>query len=161
MKKTYITGKALGVYEMIKERFMKNFIYSIMNKDEVWANVHLTLIDKEMKNDSLFNFISKFRNHIWLKASRKFHQSSHSAFSVSLNQQPQQQISQQENERTNQNQNQYQPQNSFRGRGGYRGRGRDSGASFQKTSQTSECLCGEIHYYSECKYLNLITRSSG
>ena len=51
---------------MTQERPIRDFIYSIMDKGEAWANAHLVLVDEEIKKDSLFNFISKFRNHTTL-----------------------------------------------------------------------------------------------
>ena len=82
-KKTYITNKTFNVYEMIKKRPIRNFIYNIMKINKVWTNVHLTFIDEKIKNDSLFNLITKFRNHTRMKSNRKLHQSAHSAFSAS------------------------------------------------------------------------------
>ena len=126
---------------------MRNFIYSIMNKDKAWANAHLILIDEKIRDDNLFNLIFKFKNHARMKASRKLHQSFHSAFSAFAfgQQNPQQQ-----KDKFNQNQ----PQNSSRGRGGYRGRRKGGRISFQRKPQPPECLCGEFHYYLDCKYIN-------
>ena len=63
-RKTYIIDKTLNVYEMIKKRSIKNFIYNIMNKIKIWTNAHLIFIDEKIKNDNLFNLIAKFKNHI-------------------------------------------------------------------------------------------------
>ena len=140
-RETYITGKALNVYEMTQERPIRDFIYSIMDQDEAWANAHLALIDEEIKEDSLFNLISKFRNHTRMKSSRKLHQSAHSAFSASA--QPNQ-PSQQSNGQPNQA-NQNQPV----------GRGRGGGdLSYKGKQQPQECLCGEMHWWVDCIYLN-------
>lgn len=147
-QQTYTTGKALKVYEMTEERPIRDFIYSLMDKDEAWANAHIALIDKKVEDNSLFNLISEFRNHTRMKASRKLHHSTHSAFSATGHQEGQ-------NPSTNQNQNQ-----SFsggRGRGNGRGRGGGRGgwgASFRGRPQPPECLCGLIHRWPECQYLN-------
>ena len=82
-KKTYITDKTLNVYEMIKKRSIRDFIYSIMKINKIWTNAHLALIDEEIKKDSLFNLITKFRNHTRMKSNKKLHQSNHSTFFVS------------------------------------------------------------------------------
>ena len=53
-------SKALRVYEMTEER---DFIYSLMEKDEAWANAHLAVINQTIEDNTLFNLISEFRNY--------------------------------------------------------------------------------------------------
>ena len=115
-RETYITNKTLNVYEMIKKRPIKDFIYSIMKKDETWANAHLIIIDEEIKKDSLFNLITKFKNHTRMKLSKKLHQNSYSTFAVSV---------------------------LFR----------------NMKQQPQKCLCGEMHWWIDCTYLNSAERS--
>ena len=160
-RKIYIIDKTLNVYKIIKKQSIKDFIYSIMNKNEIWANAHLAFIDAKIKNDSLFNLIAKFRNHIRMKSNKKFHHSTHSAFSASEQSNQSNQQSKNHSNQTNQNQNQ---NLFFRSRGGFRDRDRkknDFNASFQRKQQISECICGEFHYYFDCNYINFIKRSTG
>ena len=114
-------NKTLNVYEMIQKRSIKNFIYSIMKKNEIWTNVHLIFIDEEIKKNSLFNLISKFKNHTRMKFNKKLHQNAHSAFSTSAqsNQSNQQSIDRPNQVNQNQNQNSF-----FRNRDGFRGHDR-------------------------------------
>ena len=144
---------------MIKKRSIKNFIYNIMNKNEIWANAHLIFIDEEIKNDNLFNLIAKFKNHIRMKSNKKFHHNTHSAFFVSKQSNQSNQQSENHSNQINQNQN----QNSFfRNRDDFRDRDRkrnDSNVSFQKKQQISECICEEFHFYADCNYINFIKRS--
>ena len=146
-QRTYATGRTLKVKEMEDERPIRDFIYSLMKTDNGWANAHLAVINMTVTESSLFNLISEFRNHTRLTASVDLKHNTHAAFAADQNQ--------------NKNQNQH---NSERGRGGYRGRGRGNGrgnfgTSFRGQYQSSECLCGLVHWYSECAYLNPLSRS--
>lgn len=86
-----------------------------------------------MKDDTLFNLISKYRLHARLKANKKLHHNIHSAFFAFV--QPQQ------NDQIN--------KNHFLQRGGHN-RGRDQkngrdGPFFRKIQQFLECLCDLMH----------------
>ena len=144
-QQTYVAGKALKVYEMTEKRPIRNFIYNLMNKDEAWTNAHFAVINATVTENSLFNLISKFRNHTRLKTSRKLKHSTHSTFSA-----------------TNQSSENF---SDTRNRGGHRGRGRGDERGGLKTSfmgrpQPLECLCGVVHWWTDCDYLNPSKRPS-
>ena len=82
-RETYITSKAIGVSEMINERSIRDFIYNLMNQNEIWTNAHLVIINHTIEKNSFFDFISEFRNHTRMKSNKKLHQSAHSTFSAS------------------------------------------------------------------------------
>ena len=125
-RKTYIIDKTLNVYEMIKKQSIKNFIYNIINKNEIWTNAYLTFIDEKIKNDNLFHLIAKFKNHIRMKSNRKLHHSTHSTFLVSEQSSQLNQQSKNHSNQINQNQN----QNSFfRNRNDFRDRDRQKNDS--------------------------------
>lgn len=127
-QQVYTEGKKIGVAETSENRPIRDFIYSLMDRDEAWANAHLVATQAQVLDDSLFTLISEYRDHARLKASRKIHATgSHSAFPAS-----------QESQRPSFN-NQNQP-------------GRQ--ASFRNQIQPQECLCGLVHWFSECNYLN-------
>ena len=92
-----------------------------------------------MKDDSLFKLISQFRNHYRLKASRKLHHATHSAFSAGQNSPQQGADGDQQNN----------PSSGGRGRGG---------ATFRSKGMMTECPCGVMHLWRECYYLNPIIR---
>ena len=133
--------------ECQRERPIRDFVYSAMEKDNAWASAHLAVIDMTVTDDSLFNLITKFRSHMKMMASRKLHHSTHSAFSASAQPQENQNPTNQ-NHSTNRNEGN---RGRDRGRGGYE-------TSFRSVNQPSECLCGVIHWWREYPYLNPVKR---
>lgn len=127
---TYVEKRQVRMKETLKIRFIRNLIFSLMNKDNVWTNVQLTNIKMLSEKEDSFSTLKNFRVYIRIKNSHESTAYLHSA--IAANGQP---------GRSNQ------PTTLGDGR-----------TTFKGQIQPMECLCGLVHWYSRCYYLNVNKR---
>ena len=82
----YSKNKKFHVVEMQNNKSIKNFIFSLMKKNEAWTNVHVRLINEEEKNSKLYEIIKEFRIYNRLKLNLKLQIYSHEIFFADFHQ---------------------------------------------------------------------------
>ena len=82
----YFESKKLHVAEMQNNRSIKNFIFSLIKKNEAWTNAHVRLINEKKKNNKLYEIIKEFRIYNRLKLNLKLQFYSHETFSTNSHQ---------------------------------------------------------------------------
>lgn len=138
----YIEGRELHVKEILDTRPIRDFIFVIMKKDHTWTTAQLTQKTLMKKEENFQKILKNYRLYAKMTHSYKTNTYSHSTFSADAN--------------TNSNET----LNSASNQPNQRSQSRDGRTNFREQNQPSKYLCGVIHYWARCYYLNLKKRSS-
>ena len=124
----YIEGRALRVEKTLGARPIRDFILSVMKKDHAWGTTQLAQLRRLMLDETNFlTLVEDYRQYARMTYTHQTHTFSHAAFATDAAGEEEQQTPP------------TRPNNN---------------TSFKGQNQPPECVCGLLHWYNRCYYLN-------